>query len=419
MAQGKRSRSRSRSGVRTVRRPARVTGRLYRSRSRSAAPSRSQSRGRSRSRDVRRRRPPSRSFSRPRTVNRPSGGEYSRLKFRVGSVQRAPAWKQLSKLCLTRRILRFQGVNPLNRGEVDFPVGKYDCGAVFIGNSVENEYACKLPVYVFNLTGTINANISSDVAHRLGFTSGGVFAWEPITGSIDVGGTTTSWGVEWASDAAVASEHHRYIEQKYYDIRLMLRNATAQPTVWTIQVVSFEDEHLDPYNIISSVNGSYGTSYQQADAKAFWTGIAKADVSNPILPSTANRVTLRRMHVWKNIRVTMEPDMETDMDKFPKTKDVRIMFNDNRVLDYQEYSPVPNNQLLFRTDAWTTFNQGTFRTNPAARARRYLIVRAMDPTVSSLGSHHPSTVDVDTTLDSKNTPSFDIVIRKKEVVRPH
>lgn len=393
--------------------------RLTVSRKRSRSVSRPRSRSRSRSRvnvrrPVRVRRPTRRSVPRRRAIVG-GAGEYNRKRVRFGRNQIMPAPRQFSKLLFHRRILQFRGVNPLNRNLEQYNGGYFDIDSVLIGSADANQWAQKLPCYVFCLNGTINNSVAATPGYRLGFSTSGNFAWEPIVGRHN-NLAQTVWEREWASGTS-GSENAgiRFIEQKWYDCRLLLRNATAQPTVFTVSIVSFTQEHLDPFQIYSAGNQAYGTEYQQADAKAFWNGLVRADVSNPIVPSGVNTKTLSRMVVHKTARVVMQPESTTDEDKFPKTHDLRLLFNDNRVYDYQEYSPAPGvNQ--FDPSAWSDRTSASFRTLPIPRARKYLLIRAMDTTVSS--SYDPGVpLGVDGGSTMANTPSFDIVIRKKEVMR--
>lgn len=401
----KRGRSRSRP---------RLTVSRKRSRSRSRSRPRSRSRVNVR-RPVRVRRPTRRSVPRRRAIVG-GAGEYNRKRVRFGRSQIVPAPKQFSKLLFHRRVLQFRGVNPLNRSIIENPVGGFfEIDSRLIGSETANMWAQKLPCYAFCLNGTINNGTTAACGYRLGFSSSGTFAWEPVTGRHNNLAQTT-WEKEWASGTSgTESSGLRFIEQKWYDCRLLLRNATAQPTVFQVSIVSFTQEHLDPFQIYSAGNQSYGTTYQQADAKAFWQGLVRADISNPIVPSGTNPKTLSRMVVHKTARVVMQPESTTDEDKFPKTHDLRFLFNDNRVYDYQEYSPAPAVNH-FDPSAWVDRTADTFRTLPIPRARKYLLIRAMDTTVTS--AYDPGVPEgVDGEASIKNTPSFDLVIRKKEVMR--
>lgn len=185
----------------------------------------------------------------------------------------------------------------------------------------------------------------------------------------------------------------------WYDIRLMLHGCTSQPTVFDIMVISFTRAYLDPAE-------SPSNAQEAADRHALYQGMVQPYMSNPIIPRIRS-VQAYRIH--KRIRVSLDPTLDVENDKDPKSKDVRLFVKDGSVYDYRYHDDgfggAGADDKLSGVQ-WPVQGASnadyTHVTHPLAR--KYLVIRAMNTTRTA----EPGESSV------ANTPSFDILIRRAE-----
>jgi len=160
---------------------------------------------------------------------------------------------------------------------------------------------------------------------------------------------------------------------------------TAMPTRWTFQLIQFKDVRLVPNALTTTF------------ASAFWQAQTKKLIKSPLEPGSSTWDKYFR--VLKKITFIQDPkeSVETSAARY---KQVNLFARFNRMCSYQ-WDDTDRMGLL--TDNEGQINMGTQnRTTVHPRARIYLMITAM----AKVANQYDGTVH----------PSFDIVIRKKNVL---
>lgn len=395
-------------------------------------------RGRSRVRSVSRSRSDSRTRSVSRTARRlklPRRNgtlELSAMRTRKGRL-RLPNLNKLRKMSLASRVLRWQRVNPMGRaaaGDTNPPGALTFINGIAEGNVTVGTYTFSAgyvltPMYLFCLNSTNQVTLGGVPMYRLYInsdTGNPVFISTYTQNYIGTQTASTStWQVE-ARNRNVTTDV-QYIENKWYDIRMLFHNARGQPTQFDVKVVSFTKDWIDP------LSDDPVTSHMLEDRRAFWQGYARQAMVNPILPTESQSKENENMVVFKHVKFTMEPNTTIETDQRPNVKDFRLFYNDNRVYDYQWYgagfdktdtdgthTTAPGKYM--ETTQWQVRDNATITSVPRPKARKWLLVRCLDTTVSQIGATAVTSVGdaglVDATTSYDNTASMDLMVRKKE-----
>lgn len=371
------------------------------------------------------------------TVTNTSGSaaEYSSKKINLGK-KRKLTLRQMEKLSIARRITRFQNLGPIDKG--------VDRGANWLGTiitttpTVSSVFAggnnniaknmsdlsgvgafYRTPYHLYCLNSTSLTDVASpqgpalqpfiDMANgKVEFAS--LYGCKP-----DLSGATTQWQTEYQNFGDAPSQ--KYIRHEWYDIRIGLRNAIQQTTMFDIWVFQFKDGYLDPLESPSSVE-------EIKDRKAFYQSLMSSGVNHPLMNKGQNEV-YRKVKFWRKIRVVMDKQQTTDQDASPDLKSIKLFIRDGRLYDHQYASaPAGTTQLpatyTLQNNSWIP--QGAANVinaeYPKARARLWLMIRSLDCTTSSTaGNGGDETIVSDDSLSVNTTPSYDIQIRHCESAR--
>lgn len=331
----------------------------------------------------------------------PQAGEYGGVirKRRMLRRKRVPV-RKMATIALTKRILRWQRCNAMNRAS-----GTTCPGALLLENRLEgttnDNTLAPLHIYCLNSTRNNTATTTAP-AYELRITDTGGLTFTQIQ-TVDAAGVLQNeWQPEYRDSQTSFDPSKRFIHTQWYDIRFLLYGARAQPSVYEIMVVSFKDPHLDPIETPSNAQ-------EVSDRHAFYQGLVRPYMYNPILPSHGAHLIQRKLRVWKRMRVTIQPSQNTDVDSTPSSRHVRFFIKENRTYDYMYhadgFSGAGADNLL-NTERWVVQGNvsGDFNEFPKPLARKWLIIRALNTTVTPNG----------VAATSDNTPSYDICIRKKE-----
>lgn len=367
--------------------------------------------------------------------NSGSPAELTGAKFKLGRYKPLTI-KQLEKLTIARRITRFQNLGPLDKG--------VDRGANWLGTIVtttptvssafaggNNNFAKNMsdvsggavhyraPYHLFCLNSTSLTDVASPQGPALqpfiGISDGNVNFASLYGCKPDLTGATTQWQTEYQNFGDAPSQ--KYIRHEWYDIRIGLRNAIQQTTVYDIWVFQFKDGYLDPLEIPGSVE-------EIKDRKAFYQSLMSSGVNHPLMNKGQNEV-YRKIKFWRKLRVVMDKQQTTDQDASPDLKTIKLFIRDGKLYDHQYASGPANTTLLpstytLQNNSWIP--QGAANVinaeYPKARARVWLMIRALDSTTSSTaGNGGDETITSDDTLSVNTTPSYDIQIRHCESCR--
>lgn len=312
-----------------------------------------------------------------------------------GGALRKTTVRELSALSLFKRVLRWQRVNGMNRLS-----GTAIPGAIWMSNrpSIDGTKT-DCPVHFYDLTSTINnTTLVTPVNYVLSCNDNGTVTFSNIVprGPDGNDSANSEWVYEYRSDPSVILTARRYIKQEWFDIRLLLYGCQSQPTKFEVSIVQFTKDFLDPIELPSS-------SQETQDRQAFYHDIAQEMMYNPILPKTGYRGKLR---VLKKAVVTIQPGLSNQNDVTPASKPVRMFYAHEKVCDYMYHSNSISglnidgalNTEKFAQDGVVTAD---YSESPVSKQRVWLMIRALNTT--------PAVDELAT-----NTPSYDIVIRKKE-----
>lgn len=346
-----------------------------------------------------------------------TAGEYVRNIVKRGRPVRSTV-SSIAKLGLNPRIVRFQAVNALERYGSTV-TGAYDCNFVNTG-APASPANWQLPLYFFALNAVTQG--SAPVLFYRTSMTGTTITMNALNGVAENGSSLTqTWSTEYARVQGAVSAS-RYVQNKWYDIRLMLHNATSQPTVFRIDIVQFLDETSDPIEIVGNVTA---TTQQLEDRRATYLALVKDMVNHPMIPQRSH---LKRVRFLKSYKVAMAAEHNTEENASPNHREFRIFYNDGRINDYQPYSNPTSFQELGDPNAWG--NEGVVTTDyvpfPRPLGRTYLMIRALDTGYSGPvigtdytpfknGAFEGANVVNEATPTSQNSPSFDLIVRKKEV----
>lgn len=353
----------------------------------------------------------------------PQGGDFSMLTVR--SRRPKPVSFRIAKaLTVDYRILRFQRTSRQNGTvlSVDTPVEGTFPGKCALHNQLSSGVAQQYPIHILDLTSTLNTvSPNASVFYEVRTTaSTGILSYsstpgQQSTGADATGANAAAWQLEYGDNVSTSLKK-QFISPRWYDIRLMCYGARNQPTLYEILVVRFSKEHLVP-----ALDGFSASQPETIDEyHGFWQGMAKRLTFNSIQPAQ-NRygAVSNGMRVVKKVSFLLPASNTTDADITPPSKAVKLFVPDGRLLNYR--SP---------TDSYAGSTAGKFSTdnswlvvNPTSATeydvpiketdRTFLIVRAVNTTNTQVAGTGPIPA---TWL---NTPSYDIVVRKKEAYDAH
>lgn len=343
--------------------------------------------------------------------------------------------RQLAKTSTITRIMRIQQVASSFGGQLSAGTvlpGALDCSIAedvrdYIKNQVilAGDAGKLLPVYLCCLNQTDNGTVNTGNAYqypmrRLRIANNGDMHFVG-TLSQDVSGVTgmLDWVPEYVSEYRYSSANpHRYIQNMWYSVRLMLYGARAQQTTWEISYVSFQPG-IDPWQGERVAGTVMGLDPTYNDRALFWQQLVRSSVTNPVLPRDfSSRRRPVGMIVHKRLRYVLGSTDTGELNANPPAKLVNLYIKDGNVYDYDNGDPASTSWTA--TDRDTTWADPTKWNNnmtsgstgqnvtviadvPKPRARKYLMIRCTD-----YGGASAAGVNF--------TPSFDFVIRKREQI---
>lgn len=366
------------------------------------------------------------------------GGAAAELKTYTAKIgrKRKVTLKQIEKLTFARRITRFQNLGPIDKGvdrganwlgtiittSTTLTPSLVGGNNIFVKNNSDlsgaaNFYRCPYHLYLLNSTSLTDqvSPLGPAIQPFIDMLNGKVDFVNLHGCKPDLSGTSSQWQIESQNFGDVPNQ--KYIKQEWYDIRIALRNAIQQTTVFDIWVFQFKEGHLDPHSVPATVE-------ELKDHKAFYQNLMSGGVNHPLMNKGQNDV-MRKIKIWRKYRVVMDKQQTTDSDASPDIKCVKMFIRDGKLYDYQYATAPANNVQLpatytLQNNSWIPQGAANVINTelPKQRARLWLMIRALDTTTSSMaGGGGDEVITSDDTLSSNTTPSYDIQIRKCESAR--
>lgn len=376
-----------------------------------------------------------------RKVARRVGGskvaaELTWKKLRLGSRRKTRVSnKQMTKLATVTAIDRFNNIGIVDRtgergaqrlGAFWVPDNTITSNVVTTGGFVDNASVLttqalavylRTPIDMFLLNSATN-NADAEVAYflvkpfinladgKVTFTRQSGMNWDGTT-------AVTLPSVEESSNQTLSDSVKRFVKFNWYDIRLGLRNAKAQTTFYDIMIVTFKDSHLDPLE-------NPGDIQQLADRRAFYQELASGGIVHPVASNDrAWTKVMKRVYVHKKVRVVMDKQLTNDSDTSPDIKVVKIFYRDGNMYDYAWHAAEGGLESrvtqLANPNCWKpqTMSWSLPSAQPHPRARKWLIVRAFDPTVgATVASDFALNEGTWDTLSTDVVPTYDFRIRR-------
>lgn len=381
------------------------------------------------------------SRSRGRTAVGTKGtSEYAYSKSKSARPRRVTLQK-LVKVSMQRRILRFQHAKIPNRPLVGGGPNNYvnTPGSMPLRNLVvridgtQDTYVSPVHMYCLNSTQNTSAT-PPQWCGEVTFVDNGQMSLGVLPSISSAGNTvaTARWQPEWQNYLGGSGDfpnlpNTRYIATSWYDIRMLLYGANNQPTQYEVMVVQFKDAHLDPFETPSNAK-------ELESKSAFYHEMCTDIARNPILTAGTTKVMWSKLKILYRKKIDIAPSTTDEEDQTGNRHYVKIYIPDGSVYDYAYTGNAydTNNDLggydrtatdisIDNRPAFNKWNVQNFNTiqysdNPKPRARKYLIVRALNTSLQAEGFSTVNAAAPTSTfqINGDNTPSYDIMIRKKE-----
>lgn len=319
---------------------------------------------------------------------------------------------------------QFPSVATIVDGPGSLPIGHFPLVLGGVGNQ---ETFDLMPVHLFDLTSmryidSDGTTLETPCQFQLcKFTSAtgtvpngpiGAYYWKSWNGQI-YNGTSTGVNGHWAvernafnntGDFTPVAGGHQYLE--WADIRLALFGARAQTTKFTVSLVQFNDRSYDPLverNQTTPVANMRSPEEQQ-NYDAAWDEFVQPLIYHPMHSAGASKLQLFKT-LFKRSYV-IGPDTETNLDQAQPNMCMKLFKRLNRMLNYNwdDRAQARTGEQLDNA-VYNIFSATQNKATVHPRAKVFLMVTAQAYTRLT-GTN---------SINSSNTPTFDIVIRKKHV----
>lgn len=340
--------------------------------------------------------------------------QYGRSKSSYNRRKKASA-NQLVHSAKEARWLRLQGVTTFGVGPgfvrcdlsstapasatVNWPLWLFDLKAT---NNFENGTA-RNGVVAWRLTTPSNA-ASSNAIFINNYNT-----WQNSDGTT---GAASVWQFENlpASVTGTSGVPHRKTFLDYIQAKFIFYGASARPVRWRVELISLNEDYLHPDFAITTDPTSAADVDLVAERNMFWQYMVKPYVTSPI--NVQNSRYKKKFNVVRKIAdFVLEPKLTTepDLDIGATAVEVPHMHQ----LDYFERMGVTC-KYDWNEDTLAGWGTNSFQQNigqtaaqVAYKDRVYLMIRALAPI--------NNTLVLPTQADPNQDPTFDIVLRKKEV----
>lgn len=314
---------------------------------------------------------------------------YSKMATRIGR-----AFPNISNLC-DNVVERMQGIK--QEAPNSTTEGTFFPGYHVIRKGVSADAgAFGTPLVIFNLTKV--SNTASPVYgnyHQLRYNDDGSIDFFERGSQLPTGadGLYAAFYPE-SVNSNTGTYQCRYIQPRWYDIRLKLYGARKQSVTYDVMLVRFTEEAFLPLMTPSKTE-------DVNKRKQFWQQFSRNQMVNTIFPQSSD--WWKGMKVLRRKRFVLPASSSTDLDVNPESVDFKMYVKDTRVLCYRQDQASLASDTAIDSVAWVSNTSGNALTDEPVNYRQqtFLIIRATDMT---------SNVTND---DMDDSPSFDFCIRRK------
>ena len=204
------------------------------------------------------------------------------------------------------------------------------------------------------------------------------------------------------------------------DIRLKMYGAKTQQTTFIVEMIGVAADYAaleDEADLLASTGPN--AEFHRDQVYGYWQDSLKTLVTNPIVAKQNPHSGRKPYYVLKRWSYTIKPSLTIDSDASPNSVAAKLFINDGKVINHawvgtSSAYDATNVSLtdgvddrLLNANYWGRNAGGLFNVaeNPPPFLRRYLVIRAVNPTRIAAASE-----------TNDDTPSFDLVYRKCERV---
>lgn len=331
------------------------------------------------------------------------------LQYRKEAVGRMRMFsmKMFEKMSLNTIYMRAQGLNRLGSVTGTLCPGFLPIESKPLGAGLDSV----VPLHIVELTNINQTTVgfgSRPCVYYTTVSDAGAVSFVPIALQNAAGTVTANQGWTFeASDLANSGAQSgvRYVRHCWFDIRLLLHGCTVEPTTFDVVLFTIKNDYhyVDPAFLVAGSS----TTIDNSRRNAFWQSWVRGTLVSPILPGHAEAT--EGIKIIRRYREVFAPEHNTDRNDEPDAKSLKIFLRDGKVYDYdQGGSAAANDSDLFGL-GWKQEDQSTgqYANIPKQSQRIYMMIRALNTTQQGAAPART------------NTPSYDIVMRRKsQVVAP-
>ena len=278
-----------------------------------------------------------------------------------------------------------------------------------------------LPLHLYDLTSTYNSTSSGLISASPGYQACLRYVAGSIAGASmqllsgtdpqpagPVVTTLMPWRLETTPGSGGGADSSTYPGARCImtsvNIRLNCQGPVNYPTRWTIQLVQFKEEFVDPSFVQAGAitSGTIATQNWSTDAAAFYQALVCKEASHPLQVNN-NGLVRKYMRVLKSYSFMLQEKMTFENGpNVGHCRLVKIRWNPNRICkyDWDQHTVAVEPQA----DSYpVNINANSAYTSPKSRV--YLLVKA-----TALQQSSGTTVMTPSTY-----PSYDIIIGKTQL----
>jgi len=330
-----------------------------------------------------------------RTSGASTGNELSVSKYKIG---RYPALTnnrlfKLMKAGMNDVTLRYQGIT-----NFDTNVGFHAlCNRQDAAGNVIN------PVHIYDLTRFPNTTTSTSTAgysfYWTSLLAGAALTKIALRGQEPSGSTIANgeWQFEKVGSGDFRAPYANTLLHDWVDIRLNLYGARKRGTTFYVQLVSFNDEYMNP--LYSNTGNRQVVDWMRTMERS----LIYSNLQSYNIPSVN-----RGMRVIKTYKVYVPGGSADDLDTIGKVKELRIFHRIGKVRKMKWESETSDALPHAQEDGIDYTLASGPSDYPAYKDQLFLIVRAFAPERRTVSPAGPETA-----ADALSEPSYDIILRNK------
>lgn len=256
----------------------------------------------------------------------------------------------------------------------------------------------QLPLHLIDITSWLNTNAGNTVV-----------ALPLWTLNTDVNGvcaftqSQTQWNLEQAADRPVdtAMMTRESDLLKSVSARFLFYGATGKPTRFSIDLISLNDDSLQPDININMITNSENVNLL-AGKSAFWTSMVRPMLWSPLVMGDAKATSGHKYKVHQHTEFILQEKLSNEPNSFAgHMKQVNYALHLDRIQRYDWNNKVSTSAAVTEGGPQISYETNDLCTVVSPKRRLYLMIRAQ------------SAFNNGATNDPSKTPSYDLVLRSK------